>query len=692
MSGDETLAQLYDLVAESVAEAASLLTSNDGEHFLASDPAGERTIPRGSQTLSECSITNGELVYLIDRSIRRGPTEEDRREEALPSSAQPSLAPAAFLGEEEVDRLLAGKDGKIRRSRDVRYCKHSAAGMCARCQPLDPYDAAYLEANGIKHLSFHSYLRKVSPKTGPAGGRVTALEEPSYGVRTDCTRHAPYPAGICSACQPPAITLQRQEFRHVDHVEFDSPTIVEAFIAGWRKEGHQRFGWMYGRYEPHDSAVPLGIKAVVSHIYEPAQESCVDGFRLLDGSDGEDGSASFRREKEAMDACAALFSLSTIGMIYTDLVDDGTGKGTVECVRGSDTFFLSSAECIFIATEQMARPSPCRYAPSGRFGSKFVTVVVTGDEAQDGHIGLFPYQVSNALVAMVEGGLVEASTEPSLMLVRESAPALYVPDVIYWTTSEFGAKMQRTASPSFPVDYLIVSLTHGFPLLPNALFSSTSQRMPPPAGLSLLTTSDEDEGQGAAAAATPTKSRDRQRAVEGILRALAAYLLPIPGDYGALLRLLCNFNLVLSLYLLSRSCPELFSHEALAMLAMAVGGKDVNMTVHLTSSASWLNLLAAIDGGEPPSSRLARGGPPGPALASPSNSSTGGIARQMDIVDLTGDDGKDAMSPSSSRPAAAAATTLHAPWSCAHCTFRNGDGALNGCELCGLPRQWADDI
>jgi nuclear protein localization family protein 4 len=65
----------------------------------------------------------------------------------------------------------------------------------------------------------------------------------------------------------------------VDHVEFEDPKIVDNFISFWRQTGLQRFGYLYGRYAPY-TEVPLGIKAIVSAIYEPPQKPAVDGVEL----------------------------------------------------------------------------------------------------------------------------------------------------------------------------------------------------------------------------------------------------------------------------------------------------------------------------------------------------------------------------------------------------------------------------
>ena len=53
---------------------------------------------------------------------------------------------------------------------------------------------------------------------------------------------------------------------------FENGNMVDRFLNYWRSSGHQRVGYLYGRYELYDG-VPLGIRAVVSAIYEPPQVS-----------------------------------------------------------------------------------------------------------------------------------------------------------------------------------------------------------------------------------------------------------------------------------------------------------------------------------------------------------------------------------------------------------------------------------
>ena len=207
---------------------------------------------------------------------------------------------------------------------------------------------------------------------------------------------------------------------------------------------------MLGRWDVLETGVPLGIKAVVEGLYHPPQEGSIDGVRLS----GDNSPVSFERITDNL-------GLAVVGMIYTDLRDDGTSTGRVQRRRGPDTFFLSSAECVFAARQQAAHPS-------GPYGSRFVTAVVTGDE--NGAIGINCYQVSQTAVALVQGGLVMPSTDPALMLVRgggggsDGGPP--VPEVFYRERNEYGVEVQRKADPTFPVDYLLVTVTHGCPANP----------------------------------------------------------------------------------------------------------------------------------------------------------------------------------------------------------------------------------
>lgn len=218
--------------------------------------------------------------------------------------------------EDPVDTYWRSKDGQIPRGRDSRFCNHVANSMCDYCMPLEPYDPKYHTDNNIKHLSYHAYLRKIAPKGSAAtstSASLPPLELLNFKVKAPCPNggHPSWPKGICTACQPSAITLQSQPFRMVDHLEIASGEIVNRFLEAWRRTGLQRFGWLIGRYEPYDK-VPMGVKAVVEAIHEPPQHGDVDGLSL--GIPWEDEPRIRELAKHAATP------LGIVGYIFTDLV------------------------------------------------------------------------------------------------------------------------------------------------------------------------------------------------------------------------------------------------------------------------------------------------------------------------------------------------------------------------------------
>ncbi|KAJ3414180.1 nuclear protein localization protein 4 [Chytridiales sp. JEL 0842] len=430
------------------AQVSASVKRQANEFQLSLDPTAQNVLQQGPLALK-----HGDMIYLQWTSAASAPE---------PSA---SKIPVHFIKQDPIDDFLEKQTGTVKRGRDPNFCRHGDSGMCDYCMPVEPYDTKYLEQNKIKHMAYHAYLRqactanKTQPVTSPTF--IPPLDEPDLKVKDPCPSksHAPFPEGICTKCQPSALTLQSQTFRMVDHVEFETSSIMQNFINFWIKSGYQRFGYLFGRYEPY-SEVPLGVKAVVSAIYEPPQSNFPDAIQL-----------TLPNPQEAIiDSVAKSLGLQLVGMIYTDLLDDGTGKGKVVCKRHEDSYFLSSAECIFAAQMQAQFPVVSKYSSSQKFGSRFVTCVVSGN--LDSEIVVNCYQISNAGVSMVRDNVIEASVEPSLMRVKASTNEQYVPEIFFKYKNKYGLMVKEAAKPTFPVEYLLVTLSHGFPQNPTPLFTS----------------------------------------------------------------------------------------------------------------------------------------------------------------------------------------------------------------------------
>jgi len=277
-------------------------------------------------------------------------------------------------------------------------------------------------------------------------------------VHSSRCEHAPYPQGICSKCQPSAVTLNRQPWRHTDSIMFENSQLVDRFIQFWRESGAQRAGWLYGRYEQHTD-VPLGIKAVVCAIYEPPQESSKDTLRIL--PDPND---------EIVEEAASKMGLRKVGWIFTDLVPSATTANKVKHFRGMDTHFLSAQEIITAGHYQNLYPNPCKHTEEGVFGSKFVTVCITGNK--DCEVEMVAYQVSNQCMALVNDKIIVPTKDaPELAYIVESSEAQYIPDVFFMEKDEYGNEIKKIGRP-LPVEYLLIDVPVTTPLQPLQTFTT----------------------------------------------------------------------------------------------------------------------------------------------------------------------------------------------------------------------------
>lgn len=444
---NETLSQLY----ENVFAQFKIQPEQFPSWSLFMDRNRQNRIPENPKTPAQDFIRHGDMVYLLQAigNVTQAPTETTCVEDAI-------------------DVALDKQDGLIYRQKDELLCHHGAQGKCINCVPLEPYDMSYLSSQDppIKFLSFHGYLK--SRKSGIDRGKYLDLESLDCKIKPGCTEHLPWPKGICNKCQPSSVYLNRQTFRHVDNIMFENSQIVDNFLNFWRRSGHQRIGFLYGRYEAYDG-VPLGIKAVVSSIYEPPQSTSQDHCELILPDPNQ----------QKIDEISKKLGLTCIGWIFTDLVPEDARAGTVKNFRGnSDTYFLTADECMMAGHFQNIYRNPCRYSSEKHFGSKFVTVVVTGDSENQIHFQ--GYQVSNQCASLVRDEcIVPTYDAPELAFIRETTDEKFIPDVYYREKDSYNNEVTKKAGP-LPIEYLIVDMPAAFAKDPTYVFNDNSPLMKTP--------------------------------------------------------------------------------------------------------------------------------------------------------------------------------------------------------------------
>ncbi|GLB36468.1 putative NPL4 family, putative zinc binding region [Lyophyllum shimeji] len=617
--------------------------------------------PRGNEvriselegrTLQNLGLNHGDLVFVGYQSKPSTSVTEEvisGAEPILPATTDTTKRPWELVTEDPVDVYWRNQSGKIPRGRDPRLCKHGAKGMCDYCMPLEPYDAAYQKEHGIKHLSYHAYLHKVTPTAASsAATSLPPLAPLSYKVKVPCPSggHPPWPAGICTACQPSAITLASQPFRMVDHLEIASTDIIERFLHAWRSTGLQRFGWLIGRYEPYDK-VPMGVKAVVEAIHESPQQGELDGLTLGLPWDDE------QRIRELGQSISS--PLTIVGYIFTDL--DPTPEDRTKNVykRHPGSFYLSSLEAIFAAHLQKQNPTRSRSSPTGLFASRLVTAVLTG--TAEGNVDIAAYQVSEQAVAMVDADMIEASVEPGIVRVKEEDrsvdSARYVPDVFFTYKNEYGLEVKKSAKPCFPVEYLMLNVTHGFPQNPSPIFRSTRYNIENRPGL-------EDQS------------------IEQVLSTLAELDAPNiqdsrispPGDTHKRIELakwLSDWHLIAFL-----GTTQLFSPEDMKVLARTATEpnllEDLSLLDPLLSTEGWQTLMTF----------TRESAPARPTTAAPSVTPS-----RMD-EDIPQEVFDQIAAEEAAARAAAGPSGITEVRVCPHCTFENEHNRPD-CDVCGLP-------
>ncbi|VDD76595.1 unnamed protein product [Mesocestoides corti] len=640
VSESDTVIKLFELAAD----AFKLDLNSD---WLLSKSRNSTDALRRSTRghIKSTKLKNGDMLYVIKQSSSSQTRTTDQ--ELQPNSTPTQGITTVAIKEDEVDSIIDAMDGRITRPKS-HLCHHSDSGICVHCVPLEPSDPDYLSLCDppVKFMSFHAYLRKL--RGGQSKGKFVRLENLNCTVRSDCPDHPPWPNGICTKCQPKPVTLDVQPYRHVDYVQFENAEMMETFLDYWRQTGKQRIGVLLGQYAPFDTpgAPPLAIKAVVSAIYEPAQEGTSRSVKLTCPLD--------EMLPPAVKATAAALDLKAVGWIFTDLTAEGSeSKGTVRHYRGDmETFFMSAQECITAARLQNLHPNPSRDSPDGHFGSKFVTVVVTGGKNHEIHFEA--YQVSNVAMALESAGiLVPTYDAPELGYIRESTKDQFVPDVFYSSKDKYGNTVTKIGRP-LPVEYLLVDMPAAFPVEQTFTFAEQS----------IYRVSPHDK--------FPVENREdlgQKQSIEAFSRHFAAF--GRERVYGCL----SNFHVLAWLAGQVNDLP-LDQESFDSLLETLRTGKQVDEWA--ANCPGWASLELIVKtmagAGSPPSSPMETGNEKSRGSKEHSTGrSSSGLPRPPSFRDVV-------IGPS---PSVSSEPGQY--WACQHCTLHNRLDQSE-CEMCGLPR------
>lgn len=295
-------------------------------------------------------------------------------------------------------------------------CTHGPNGRCINCINND--------TSNIKHLSFDDYVDrnfakcKNHLKTQKCNNCCIDLNF-DYKPKP-CQNHEPYPRGMCSKCMPPAISVKRQLYRHVDYAQVNNFSEIQNLIQYWLRTGKQRVSWLYGYYA-EDPVYEKGVRAIVEALYEPPQEN-------------DFNSTNFREDPFAtqIEEVAKALGLERIGWLFT--------------TRSTDVF-LSSEEMMKAAMMQERMRIE---HPSGVMCSKQITMVLRGNEQ-----GVSPevYMISDQGQSLVRDQIIEAPESRKFLKIKKDEKNKFTPKFLY----------QGKDVDQIEPDFFIVNVSYGQP-------------------------------------------------------------------------------------------------------------------------------------------------------------------------------------------------------------------------------------
>jgi nuclear protein localization family protein 4 len=116
------------------------------------------------KTLNDYDLKHGDFVYVVIKPEQQNNSLDLNPSNRVENNNNQNLFAIGEKGlvEDEVDLVLYSQKGLIDRPPDPKTCRHGLNAKCVYCVPIEPYDENYLREHNIKHMSFHTYLKKLT--------------------------------------------------------------------------------------------------------------------------------------------------------------------------------------------------------------------------------------------------------------------------------------------------------------------------------------------------------------------------------------------------------------------------------------------------------------------------------------------------------------------------------------------------
>jgi len=410
------------------------------ELALRDDQAGTTSNPlvnSNAKTLEQCGLKRGDLLMVVASAEVMHKKEEEKPQGKMIVNKygeliREEIAPIVDVKEDPIDQIISKEDGWVYKKQGLRSSTKKMEDYIA---PWDIENHEPWKSMELGHIPFHSWSRQ--SQSGLT--EEVTIKRPNIGEKNweALTR---------------TVKIQRQLYRHVDHVTFEHASVGNAFIQAYVKSGAQQYGFLLGNHVKNPD-IPLGITCLISAIYTPLTWNPVAV-----------------EEVAHVESFAAKFGLTVVGWIWTALGPKAT-EGR------SPGLHLKVNEMHHMAKFQKSHPNPWCRSNTGQFGSKFLSVVALDNEEGNPHFRSF--QLSNQAVALLNDEIIKVSKKKQTkFLLSKSNEKWQIPDLIYFQTKgDEGARITTEKKVERYLDedilpYFIVNQPVTFPVNPNPLFTN----------------------------------------------------------------------------------------------------------------------------------------------------------------------------------------------------------------------------